>query len=107
MSFVRTGAAILRPNLAKFAGIDGSIGPAGDPALAARLAEFLDAAYNALGGYFATSVANDIEFQMEGFAAFRYFLGTNADKASVEAQRLNYLGSRCPALPLASPRPWP
>ena len=102
MSFVRTGAAILRPNLAKFAGVDGAIGPAGDPALASRLAEFVDAAYNALGSYFAASIANDIELQMEGFAAFRYFLGSNADKASVEAQRLTYLGSKCAACPASS-----
>ena len=105
LSDVRTAAAILRPNLAKFAGLDSSVGPAGDPALAARLGDFLDGAYNALSPFFATPIASDVELQSEGFAAFRYFLGTNSDKAAVEAQRLNYIGGKCASNPLNCPPP--
>ena len=95
MSTVRTSAAILRPNLAKFAGLDGSIGPAGDPALAARLGDFIDGAYNALTSWLAPPRNTELELQLEGFAAFRYLLGRPADKAAVEAGRLAFVNDKC------------
>jgi hypothetical protein len=95
LSTVRTSTAILAPNLARHLGLTGPLSPDSNPALAVQLRAFVLAAFDALTKIFATSLLTEASLQAEATDAFRYLLGTAAERTAVEKRRIGFIQDKC------------